>query len=75
MSDVGTPDPRHPINSHSSKPGFMPEFAIGMTVLLIAAPVVLVGGTMWMALRKRIVHQRARSHPVDILPPGDSAPG
>jgi hypothetical protein len=53
----------------------MPEFAIGMTVLLIAAPVVLVGGTMWMALRKRIVHQRARCHPVDILPPGDSAPG
>jgi heme/copper-type cytochrome/quinol oxidase subunit 1 len=35
-------------------PTLMPEFAIGMTVLLIAAPVLLVGGTMWMAMKKRL---------------------
>ncbi len=39
--------------SHSV-PSLMPEFAIGMTVLLIAAPVVLVGGTLWMAMKKRL---------------------
>lgn len=32
-------------------PSLMPEVAIGMTVLLIAAPVVLVGGTLWMAAK------------------------
>ena len=35
-------------------PTLMPEIAIGMTVLLIAAPVVLVGATMWMAVKKRL---------------------
>ncbi len=44
------------IGASSSSPArsLMPEFAIGMTVLLIAAPVVLVGGTVWMALKKRL---------------------
>ena len=38
----------------TSAPTLMPEFAIAMTLLLIAAPVVLVGGTMWMGLKKRL---------------------
>jgi hypothetical protein len=44
----------------------MPEFAIGMTVLLIAARVVLVAGTMWMAMEKRL------SASQDVNPVGDS---
>jgi hypothetical protein len=57
--------------SQSSRtvPPLMPEFAIGMTVLLIAAPVVLVGGTMWMAMKKRL---SARGQ-VPVVPPSDPA--
>src|SRR5215203_3591877 len=32
-------------NQQRSRPSLMAEFAIGMTVLFIAAPLVLVGGT------------------------------
>ena len=38
---------------------FMPEFAIVSTLALIAAPVVLVTATAWMALKKRRKDQAA----------------
>ena len=46
-------------------PPLMPEFAIGMTVLLIAAPVVLVGATLWMAMKKRLSAPRQFSNSLD----------
>ena len=61
------------VRLNRSAPTLMPEFAIGMTVLLIAAPVVLVGGTLWMALRKRLSHRSRRQFPSpkphDAVPP------
>lgn len=52
--------------SSRTVPPLMPEFAIGMTVLLIAAPVVLVAGTMWMATKKRLSARRDE-HSIDHI--------
>ena len=63
----GAQGPMTEPDQQRSVPTLMPEIAIGMTVLLIAAPVVLVGATMWMAMKKRLSarHEQLPAVPVE----------
>ena len=57
-SPAATPDPAE-AREHA-RPGHMPEFAIVSTLLLIAAPILLVGGTVAAAFKKRFTERRER---------------
>ncbi len=43
-----------PRRRRGTVPPLMPEFAIVSTLVLVAAPVVVVGGAVWMAIKKRV---------------------